>query len=333
MAVILLSIAGSCALFQSAQADPSTFTDTSRDLMLVFRKTGFDGTGTVGSYVFEVDIGQASTYYGAALGSTIPITAYSASSQLSTVFDDLNDLSWSVGGCVPAAGDSGDPSKPANTLWVTDPRPAPGTSNPAWVRKSTYSQAGPDSHIDAILVNALKYAGLTTNSTYNTSTSLAIPVGEGDDATGSLGALGNYQGTFTGDGEGLNDVENTTSATFTTAGLTSQSDLYELQPGSGAGTYLGYFELGTDGSLTFHALPLSYPAPTLSVTKGSSSVFISFPSATNGTYTLYYTNAAGLTAPVSTWPTVSTNVTGDGTVKAFQQPNSATATFYTVSVH
>ena len=48
-----------------------------------------------------MEIGQASIYYGATAGSTIPITAYSATAQLGTLFDSLNDLSWSVGGCVP----------------------------------------------------------------------------------------------------------------------------------------------------------------------------------------------------------------------------------------
>ena len=323
---ILLSIAGSCALLQGAQASSSsTFTDTRRDLMLVFRKTGFDGTGTTGNYVFEVDIGQASIYYGAAVGSSIPITAYDATSQLGTLFDDLNDLSWSVGGCVPNGGDSGDSSKPVSTLWLADPRLDPSTASTAWARKSSYTQAGADSHIVSILANAATFASTAASSTYNTSTSLAIPSGNGNNAGGSLGALGNYLGTFQG------DVENTTLPTFTTDGLPSRSDFYELQPGGGSGTYLGYFELSTNGAMTFYALP--YPAPTLSVSAASGNVLISFPSTLNGTYTLFYTNAAGLAAPVSTWPAVGTNIIGDGTVKTFQQPNSGTGAFYTVGVH
>ena len=109
-AALLLSLAGSCVLVQSAQAQ---LTNQSRDLMLTFRKTGFDG-GTVGSVVFEADLGQASIYYGATVGSSIPITAYSSTAQLGTLFDSLNDLSWSIGGCVPNAGDWAIPaSQPA----------------------------------------------------------------------------------------------------------------------------------------------------------------------------------------------------------------------------
>jgi hypothetical protein len=332
MAGILLSIAGSCALVQSAQAGSAAFTDNSRDLMLVFRKTGSDGTPTSAPYVFEVDIGQASIYYGATAGSIIPITAYTTN-QLGSLFDDLNDFSWSVSGCVPNIGDSGDPSRPISTLWLTDPRTQdPGTPATAWPREGIYSQAGVASEINNIMQGAVNYAALpsTSSSAVNTATTLAIPAGDGYDADGYLTALGNFDGSFPG------DVEITTLPTFTTDGLPSRSDFYELQPGSGEGAYLGYFELSTNGGLTFYAGPLSvsYPAPTLTVsTAGSGAVSIAFASTANGTYTLYYTNAAGLKAPVSTWASVSTNIVGDGTVKAFQQPISGAGTFYSVGVH
>ena len=307
---------------QSAHA--AGFTDTSRDLILTFRESG-------GPVVFEVDLGQASTYYGAASGTSIPITAYSSSAQLMTLLGTVDGLGWSVGGCVPNAGDSGDPSKPPRTLWVTAPRTDPNTPAPAWLRESTYTQAGADSHIVSILVNAETWAdSAAADAVTNTPTALAIPSGSGDNADGSLGALGNYLGTFQG------DVENTTPADFDSAGSPSRSDLYELQPGSGAGTYLGYFELATDGSMTFHAPSAgnTQPAPNLSAsTDGAGNFYISFQTTTNGTYSLSYTNSAGLTAPVSTWPTVGTNIIGDGTVKAFQQTIGGADTFYSVSVH
>jgi hypothetical protein len=317
------------ALLQSAHAQSSsTFTDTSRDLMLVFRKTGSDGIGTVGSYVFEVDIGQAALYYGAAPGTSIPITAYSATAQLASLFDNLNDFSWSVSGCVPNTGDSGNPSKPIATLWLTDPRALATTPSAAWVRQGVYTQGGAGAYIESILNGALTFAATATNSADNTSKSLAIPYGSGDNANSYLTARGNFDGNFQG------DVEITTLPTFTTDGTNSISDFYELQPGNGAGAYLGYFQLSTNGTMTFYAGPLSYPAPTLSVSViGSSALSISFPSTTNGTYTLYYTTAAGLAAPVTTWATVSTNIIGDGTVKAFQQPISGAGTFYVVGVH
>jgi hypothetical protein len=326
IAAVLLSLAGFCALVQSVQAQG--FTDTNRDLILTFRKTGFDG-GSVGSVVFEVDIGQASIYYNATPGSSTPITAYSSTAQLGTLFDSLNDLSWSVSGCVPNAGDSGDPSIPTRTLWVTDPRLSPNTPAAPWTSHSIYTQGAADSHIVAILANAQTWANSTAaDSVTNTPTAAAIPAGNGNNADGSLGALGNYLGTFQG------DVENTTPSVFTSAGSPSRSDLYQLEPGSGPGTYLGYFELSTNGGMIFYGPALTFPVPSLTAsTNGTGNFLISFPTTANGIYTLYYTNAAGLTAPVSTWQTVATNITGDGTIQSFQQTISGPGTFYTVGVH
>jgi hypothetical protein len=327
MAAGLLSLAGSCAIDQSVQAQG--FTDNSRDLILTFRKTGFDG-GAVGSVVLEVDLGQASIYYGTTPGSSIPITTYSSTAQLGTLFDSVDDLSWSVGGCVPNAGDSGDPSIPTRTLWVTEPRQDPNVqASPAWNRAGSYTQGTTDAKINSVLDNAATWAtSAASDSVTNTATAVAIPAGNVYNANGSLGGAGNYLGTFQG------DVENTTPSDFDSAGAPSRSDLYELQPGSGAGTYLGYFELGTDGSMTFHGPALTFPAPIPSAsTDGAGNVIISFPTTANGTYSLSYTNAVGLAAPVSTWPTVGTNVIGDGTVKSFEQSISGPGTFYSVGVH
>jgi hypothetical protein len=130
-------------------------------------------------------------------------------------------------------------------------------------------------------------------------------------------------------------VENTTPSGFNLLGTPSRSDFYELQPGSGPVTYLGYFELGTDGSLTFYARQsvVQYPRPTLSVSTAGARVLVSFPSTAGGTYSLHYTNTAGLTAPVSTWTTVNTNIIGDGTVQSFQQTINGAGSVYSVTVH
>ncbi len=323
MAGVLLSLAGSCALVQNIEASSTKFTDQSRDLILTFREAGAPD-------VLEVDIGQASIYYGAAAGSSIPITAYDPSSQLLNYFN-VDGLSWSVGGCVPNAGDSGDSSKPPRTLWLSDPRGNPSTKAQPWTSESSSTQGGTDSHVVAVLANAQTWANAAApDSVTNTTTALVIPAGSGDTASGSLGALGNYLGTFQG------DVENTTPQDFDSAGSPSRSDLYELQPGSGSGTYLGYFELGTDGSMTFHApsLVVTYPAPTLSVLPdGLGNVLVKFQSTLGGTYTLHSVSADGLAAPIATWPTVGSAIVGDGNIDSFTQPISGTGAVYSVTVH
>jgi len=74
----------------------------------------------------------------------------------------------------------------------------------------------------------------------------SIAVVESDANAGSYHSFvkdgGNYNGKFQA------NVENNTGITF--SGV-SRSDFYELQPGSGAGQYLGYFELSSAGSMQF----------------------------------------------------------------------------------
>jgi hypothetical protein len=58
---------------------------------------------------------------------------------------------------------------------------------------------------------------------------------------------GNYSGKFQA------NVENNTGTGFTGV---SRSDLYELTPGTGAGAYLGFFELSAaTGDMSFTPVP------------------------------------------------------------------------------
>jgi hypothetical protein len=331
-AAVLLSIAGSLSLLEGVQAGPTVFVYTNRDLVVSFRKTGADGVGTVSANDFEVDIGQASIYYSAAPGSTTHITQYTAA-QIAGIFDSVNDMNWSVAGCVPAT-DTSNPSVPVKSLWMTAPRANPAVPAAAWVRNSASTQGTTAADINSILQNAAFYSGtISNNSLTNNGSAIAIPVGSGHEAGAFLGSLGNFLNTFQG------DVENTTPPTFTTGGAASRSDLYQLNPDSTgtqpAGAYLGYFELETNGSMVFVAAStaVSVPAPTLTATAANGVETISFPSFSGATYTLYYTNSAGLAAPIHTWPAVSTNIAGDGSTKSFQQTITDPNRFYSVGAH
>jgi len=250
-----LLVAGSLSLAQSLSAQ-TIFTYADRDLLLSFRKTGADG-GTTGPNDFEVDIGQASIYYGATAGTTIRISQYSTA-QLAGAFDSINDLSWSVGGCVPV-GDTGSASVPLKTLWVTSPRYLdPSIPGAVWVRNSSYTQGATSAKMSSILNNGVFYSGtVPADPNYNTANAIAVPVGSDHEYGYYVGTAGNYGNTFQG------EVENTTSAGFTTNSATSRSDFYELEPDATgtqpAGAYLGYFELRTDGSMVFVAGPSSTP--------------------------------------------------------------------------
>ena len=71
---------------------------------------------------------------------------------------------------------------------------------------------------------------------------------------------------------------------------------------NGLAYYVGYFELQLDGSMTFTREAASTtvappPAPMLSIARSGNVSSISFLSTNQATYTLLFTNTAGLTAP------------------------------------
>ncbi|SPE58753.1 hypothetical protein SBV1_2810002 [Verrucomicrobia bacterium] len=57
---------------------------------------------------------------------------------------------------------------------------------------------------------------------------------------------------------------------------------------------------------------------------------ISFGRTNGATYTLYFTNSAGLRQPVAAWPFSPSTVTGDGTTKQFVDPITSANRFYRV---
>jgi hypothetical protein len=118
-------------------------------------------------------------------------------------------------------------------------------------------------------------------------------------------------------------------------------DLYHATVASNY-TYMGYFTVDVSGGhLTFtpSGAPNTGgppPRPTLTFVKGAvGSTFtnlISFPTANNATYTLYFTNAVGLTTPVSNWPTAGSLI-GDGTTRTFTNSSTDANRFYSVGAH
>jgi hypothetical protein len=333
MSVAFAAVAGSLCLLQNLQANTPIFVYGDRDLMLCFRKVNADGFGTVAQSVIEVDIGPALTYYGAAIGSVTTITRYSTSLLNNTsIFDSLNDMSWSVSGCVPYAGDGGDQSIPAETLWVTAPRPDAFDVASPWVANGSNPQAGAANEIASIEFEAGQYSAGVASNAQNTGTAIVIPVGQVPDFScdAYLGVNGNLNGRFQG------DVETTTPPDFTAGTeLPSRADFYQLEPSSGgahpAGVYLGYFELSTNGSMVFYRL--AGPPPTITVTVSGTTSTISFPTVTGAAYTLHYTNAAGLSAPISTWTTLPGNISGNGAVQSFQVTTTDANRFYSVQDH
>lgn len=341
MAVLLSSAASGVLLMQNVQAGTATFSPTNRDLTLTFRKVGGSpgpaNGGAVGTEEIEVDIGQASTYYNATEGTTIPVANQNAT-LLNAVFgNDLTYLSWAVGGCVVPFGDNGSASIPVSTLWLTSPRVNPFVPSSGYLNQGYNTQSSVADEIYSMATQAAVYSGRSTfTGPSNAVTSEVIPSGNGYNPGYFLGPFGDYNGNFQG------VVENLTQPNFGNASVNypglpfsattpSRSDLYQLEyTGTGIGKYLGYFELETNGTMNFIAGP---PPPTLSVSVANNVSTISFQSVGQTTYTLYATNSSGLKAVVTTWAKPASPVIGNGSVESFQMPATATNQFYIVTAH
>jgi len=117
-----IALAGTIGILALETASAQPFLYQPNDLALGFRKTGsFQGT-----YEALVNLGQASTYFGAAIGTTFTVTNFSASQLTPGTFANLNNLSWSVFGYYTGSGlGASYPSSVASTLWVTGPRVSP----------------------------------------------------------------------------------------------------------------------------------------------------------------------------------------------------------------
>jgi len=201
---------------------------------------------------FVVDLGTVTSWYAYSSlqpNTTYNITAYNGS-QLTSVFGSLDNISFSAFADVRTPSN---PIFPFNTIWTTAPRLDISTQSDPLSRRSQFTQGSTGSKIDGIAAGAVAYSGTLDNTGVSTATALQMPsswsaVGASS-YTGGVGPNGNFNGTFQA------NVENTTPTGFASSGTPIVSDLYELQPGSGPGTYLGYFTLGTDGNMTFTTVP------------------------------------------------------------------------------
>ena len=288
-----------------------------RDLVLGLRQSG-------AASELVVNVGPASQFAGLSAGQTIPITNLSRA-HLDAAFGNLDGLTWSISGDVAAAED---PNLPLNTLWVTRPRQESDTPSVPWVRRSSFNQGSVASRITGIAQGALNFSSVRPDGPDNTTVAVVIAAGDANAYSTFIGALGNFGGAFQG------NVENTTPAGFVTGGRSARSDLYELKPGTGPGTYLGCFNLGPDGDLSFTAPgeepPLPPPPSVTRVQRAGQVTTLSFSSVSGAHYRLRLTDAAGLSAPVTNWATGTETLTGTGTELSLTDTAPEAARFYRI---
>ena len=116
------------------------------------------------------------------------------------------------------------------------------TQTTPWTRGSSTTQGNT---VAPVLTVGTGFAAATGNAG---STTAAVIADGANSYHDNITDNGNFN-AFGG------NIENTLGATFVSSSTQARSDLYEMQPGSGNGTYLGYFELTSAGALSFVAVP------------------------------------------------------------------------------
>jgi hypothetical protein len=242
----LAILSATAGFLWSLNATAQTFNYNNGDLLLGFRTP-------YGTSDLIVDIGAASLYSGA----TGPITIsgnYFTDQQLTDAGLSLSGLYFSVfGDIAPGSSYPGT----ANTLWVTAPQSVNYLQAPAWAAQTSSQQGNTRGVIESIAFGATYTSFGEAASADNTAHAVIVPsslnlVGENAISyTTGIGTYGNFDGYFGSN----NDIEQNTPGSFTSP---VRSDLFQMTPGSN-GSYLGYFELDPDGTLTFDPEPVPEP--------------------------------------------------------------------------
>ncbi len=235
LAVALLAFAGGAVAVQA-----QTVTAGLNNLILGFRATG----GTGAAVNLEVNLGSVSQFYNV-LGNPISLTGLSVA-DLSAAYGsnwfNRSDLFWGVAGTTGSAVGTtvNGATIVTKTLWGTATETTLGVQSTAWNRLGTFSQQGPANTIATLYSGGIGSLNGAT-ATGNSATAALLD-------TSLAGSWSKQEGTNAaafGSQMSKSSFENGTPGSSVAV-----SDLYELQPGSGAGSYLGSFAL-TEGGLSY----------------------------------------------------------------------------------
>jgi hypothetical protein len=104
---------------------------------------------------------------------------------------------------------------------------------------------------------------------------------------------------------------------------------YSVLDNNSAPVLAGSFTLGTNGVVTFN-LPQPPKPRIVSITRSSGTSTIYFTTTNGPTYTLYYTNVAGLTTSVTNWPSSPTTLVGNGLTNHLSDTTTDANRFYRI---
>ncbi len=322
------------------------------DLLAGFRKTG----AHQGTNELVVDIGNITNLLALPLGSTMTMANVPPARLTDAFSSDYTFLQWSVFSAnynVSSPWITSLGNFPQSTIWYTVPRTNLTTPTPPPSRFSDAAQGLVDSQMTTIVNGASLISTQLPGDTNSDNNTILVrePVQSAYQQFLLTASMGDPQSSAKGDLGGKLPfvIEQITPSPFTNS---VRSDFYEsapapstrppqqyIDPINGSATniyYVGYFDLSPAGVLTFTraaaVAPLP-PVPSLNVTRSGITNIISFATTNGATYTLIFTNLAGLSSPRSNWFTLGSPITGTGAPTNFMDPSTDSNRVYSVKAH
>jgi hypothetical protein len=288
------------------------------DVIIGFRKNG-------GANNLVVDAGSISTLTNATPNQRIPITQFTTN-QLYNI--GLNSISFSAFGWLNSSEYFITKARTSLSLQST-PHPILNTDQ-VDLLTGEFGNV-----ISGAQVNRT-YNGLNTDTAvlepYTDSSGSSSDYPSGQSYSYEILNTGNYNGAF------QSTPELTTPNNFATASTVVRLDLYQVLSKvvggfAGSNRFLGYFELNTNGILTYVAFPSGTPTtPVITgMARTNATSYISFTTGSFGTYTLRGTNSISGSTAKTNWPAIlSTNVSSAGT-KTLTDNTSNANKFYIIT--
>ena len=315
----------SAVLFVAGAVRGNTFSYVNGNVLLCFRKADPSSHASLGGNDLVVNIGDISYYTNLAANTKVTITAYSGG-QLSRVA--TNSAGWSAWAYF---SEDDDPAT-TNTLFVSKARTSLGAQTVPYNIRTHNSYGYVIGSMGAIVQGAIDNANYSAS---NSTTAIVEPDSwvETEGASLSyyngLGAGFDFNGSFQADPEQYNP------ANFTTSGSPKRADFYRLYPSNASGlkaVFLGYFEMATNGVMTYTAYPSPVPdmPVILNIGRTNTTTTVTFTTGTSGTYTLRGTNSLTAGGASTNWPVVN-SVAGDGNHHSLSDVTTATGKFYIIT--
>jgi len=284
--------------------EAGAFNYTNSDVLLVFRKTGYNDV--------EFDLGSVSNFLGRANGTVLTVTNWNLALVKSTYNNSLSGVSYVLLAATSTTGEQA-----PNRIWASDSDIAAATAPTALTGSKWNSLRG-----------KISYVGdqATSMTASNATQTFAVSSGDGSSYTAIASDNGN------------SDPANIMGLSpFPVEALVTNTMLfYQLVPSGAtpkpAAPLIGYFYLDLNGGLTFTAGPLQQTVPLVSsritrITRSAGLATIYFSTTNSLNYRLWYLNQLG--SPWS-WSSNATLVSGDGTVKNFTDSYGGNQRFYRI---